>query len=154
MSISPVKVPEPKAVPEQPVQDRTAGARGAVAWSSFFLALLQSVCTFLVALSGLRLVIGVGSLALSAGTAAMMRRFHADWIRLPMIGLAVAGSVLNLVVLWQIRHMRSRPAAQWRAQPVNRRTARMERVQLVLSVVTLVLVAVEESLHFYLNHHV
>ena len=121
--------------------------RGVIAWSSFFFALLQSICTFFAAVSGLRLVIGVGSLAMSAGAAAMLDRFHTDRIRVPMIALALLGSLLNLVVLAQIRRLRNRPAAQWRLTPPTPRTIRMERLQLVLSVVTLILIGVEEFLH-------
>jgi hypothetical protein len=58
--------------------------------------LLQSICTF-AAVDGLRLVIGVGSLAVSAGIGTAMDRFHQDWIRVPMIVLALLGSSLNLM---------------------------------------------------------
>jgi hypothetical protein len=47
----------------------TGSAQSAIAWSGFFFALLQSVCTFFAALDGLRLLIGIGSLAVSAGVA-------------------------------------------------------------------------------------
>ena len=40
---------------------------GWAAWPGLFFALLQSVCTFFAALDGLRLLIGVTSLAVSAG---------------------------------------------------------------------------------------
>ena len=83
----------------------------------------------------------------------MLDRFHADWIRLPMIGLALIGSLLNLVILAQIRRLRHRPASQWRQVPLSRHQIRMERVQLVLSVATLVLIGIEEYLHFHLRHH-
>jgi len=125
----------------------------AIAWTGFFLALLQSICTFFAALSGLRLVIGIGSLAVSAGVAAILDRFHADWIRLPMIGLALIGSLLNLVILAQIRRLRHRPASQWRQVPLSPQKIRMERAQVILSIATLVLIGIEEYLHFRLRHH-
>jgi hypothetical protein len=127
-------------------------APGVIAWSSFFFALLQSICTFFVAVDGLRLVIGVGSLAISAWVGASLVRFHTDWIRVPMILLALFGSLLNLAILWQIQRLRKRPASQWRQVPVASSKLRKERVQLVLSIATLVLVAVEEYLHFHLHH--
>ena len=64
-----------------------------------------------------------------------------------MNGLALAGAVLNLIVLWQVRRLRARPAAAWRVQPVSAKKLRGERLQLVLAVATIVLVAVEETLH-------
>ena len=128
-------------------------ARGVIAWSSFFFALLQSICTFFLALSGLRLVIGVGSVLLSAGATAAVEKFHASWIRLPMIGLALLGSLLNLAVLIQIRSLRNRPASRWRQRPLTPKEARKERVQWVLSFATLILIAVEECLHWNRAHH-
>jgi hypothetical protein len=125
--------------------------QGLIAWSSFFFALLQSICGAFVAISGLRLAIGIGSFALSTGAATAMERFHADWIRIPMIAIALLGSLLNLGILWQIRHLRNRPAAQWRQKPLSPHQRRMERVQMVLSLATLVLLGVEEYLHF--SHH-
>jgi hypothetical protein len=128
-------------------------ARGVIAWSSFFFALLQSICTFFLALSGVRLVIGIGSVVLSAGVAAGLEKFHANWIRLPMIGLALLGSLLNLAVLIQIRSLRNRPASGWRRRPLSPKEARMERVQWLLSFATLILIAIEESLHWNRAHH-
>jgi hypothetical protein len=127
--------------------------RGVVAWSSFFFALLQSICTFFLALSGVRLVIGIGSVVLSAGTVAALEKIHSNWIRLPMMGLALLGSLLNLAVLIQIRSLRNRPASRWRQRPLRPEEARMERVQWVLSFATLVLIAVEECLHWHRFHN-
>jgi hypothetical protein len=123
-------------------------ARGVIAWSSLFFAFLQSVCTFFAAVDGLRLVIGVSSLAVSASVGATLDRIHSDWIRVPMIVFALVGSLLNLLVLWQIRRLRARPAAQWRVKSPSPEKLRMERVQFWLSIATLVLVAVEEFWHF------
>lgn len=127
---------------------KTERARGIMAWSSFFFALLQSLCTFFAAANGLRFAIGLGSLALSSGAAAFVGEFHSAWFRRPMNGLALAGAILNLVVLWQIRRLRSRPAAQWRVTSPSAKKLRSERLQLWLSIFTLVLVGVEEYLHF------
>jgi hypothetical protein len=129
------------------------GAREVVAWSSFFFALLQSVCTFFAALDGLRLVIGVSSLAVGAAVGATLDTLHGDWIRVPMILLALAGSLLNLIVLWQVRRLRKRPASQWRQQPISARKLRMERLQFFLSVATLALIGIEEYLHLAQRHH-
>jgi hypothetical protein len=151
MSIAPAK--SVQETESQPLRDEGGNARKVIAWSSFFFALLQSVCTFFTALDGLRLVIGISSLAVGAAVGGAIDKLHADRIRVPMILLALAGSLLNLVVLWQVRRLRKRPASQWRQKPVSLRKLRMERVQFVLSVATLVLIALEEYFHFGLKHH-
>jgi hypothetical protein len=133
--------------------NRIVSVPGAVAWSSFLFALLQSVCTFFAAANGLRFAVGLGSLVLSASAGAMVDRFHADALRIPMIAFALGGSLLNLAVLAQIRRLRRRSASQWRQQLPSTRRLRMERLQVVLSVATLVLVAVEEILHFHFSGH-
>jgi len=129
-------------------------ASSAIAWSSFFLALLQSACTFFAALDGLRVAIGVSSLLLASTVGGFLGHLHVDWVRLPMIALALAGSLLNLVVLWQVRRLRSRPAAHWRQRPLSSKKIWMERVQLVLSILTLALIGVEEYWHIRWHHHV
>ena len=131
---------------------QTVKARSFVAWSSFLFVLLQSVCTFFAAVSGLRLLIGVGALAAIIRAGQTWDKFHNDLIRIPMIVFALCGSLLNLAVLKRIRRLRARPAAQWRMKPPSRRTIQMERLQYVLSIVTLVLVAVEEVAHWKTFH--
>jgi hypothetical protein len=137
-----------EGVPRQIIPSDNGRTRGVIAWSSFFFALLQSICTFFLALSGVRLVIGIGSVVLSAGATTALEKFHANWIRLPMVGLALLGSLLNLVVLIQIRNLRSRPASRWRQRPLSSKEIRLERVQWFLSLATLVLIAIEEYLHW------
>jgi hypothetical protein len=136
----------------RPIRTRTTEASGLLGWSSFFFALLQSVCTFFIAVSGLRLLIGITSLTVSAGFAAALDRFHVNWIRIPMIAIALAGALLNLVVLAQVRHLRSRPASQWRIKPPSLHTLRMERIQFVLSIATLILIGLEEYFHIHHSH--
>jgi hypothetical protein len=128
-------------------------SRTVVAWSSLVFAILQSICTFFAAVNGLRVGIGVSSLLLAAGTAATIDRIHVDWLRVPMISLAVVGSVLNLVILWQIRRLRRRPEAAWRRVPSSPGRSGSERIQLVLSIVTLILVGLEERQHLIWLHH-
>jgi hypothetical protein len=125
--------------------------RWLVLWPSFVFALLQNLCAAFVALSGLRLVIGLSSLASVIG-AHVPWSLHANWIRIPMVSLALAGSLINLYAIWRIRSLRRRPAAQWRTQPVSTEKLRSERLQIILAVVTLVLLGVEESLHLILHH--
>ena len=121
-----------------------------VAASSFLFAILQSACTAVMAISGLRLLIGVTSLT-AASLPGFIFTIHADRIRIPMLIVAVVGSLANLYVLWRIRSLRTRPASQWRVQPVTAKQRRSERLQLVLSVLTLVLVVVESAIHHHLR---
>ena len=120
---------------------------GIIAWSSLLFAMLQSICTFFAALDGLRTVVGVGALVLADSTAKIIDGFHVDWLRVPMLSVAVAGSLLNLLVLWQVRRLRNNPAARWRLRPVSARKLRMEWAQIALAALTLVLVAFEEWQH-------
>jgi|CZKL01.1.fsa_nt_gi hypothetical protein len=128
------------------------GTHNVIAWSSLAFAVLQSICTFFAAMNGLRFGIGISSLVLAAATAKSIDSFHVDWLRIPMISLAVVGSVLNLVVLWQIRRLRRLPEAQWRQTPPTRGRIRMERMQFLLSIVTLTLVSLEERQHLIWLH--
>lgn len=147
----PVEPPSQDAASDES-RSRTIEAKRLLGWSTFFFALLQSICTFFIAVSGLRLVIGIGSLAMSAGVVGALDRFHADWIRVPMIALALVGSLVNLAVLAQIRYLRGRPASRWRTKPPSPRTLRMERLQFALSMATLFLIGLEEYFHLALNH--
>jgi hypothetical protein len=123
--------------------------RWAVGLTSLFFIVLQSVCTLVMALSGVRLVIGLGALAaVTAGAREPATGFHQGAIRIPMMVLAVLGSCVNLYIIWRIRSLRKRPSSQWRQQPISSRRLWGERVQLTLAIVTLVLVAAE-----FLSHH-
>jgi hypothetical protein len=116
------------------------------------MALLQSICGAILAIDGLRVAIGIGALALSTGAGAAMIRFHTDAIRIPMMALALLGSLLNLAILMQVRHLRNRPAAQWRKKTLSLQQKRTELAQLVLSLTTLLLIGIEEYLHLTLHH--
>jgi len=134
------------------VQVNPGIAKG-IAWSSMFFALLQSICTLFAAVDGLRIAIGVGSLTISAWMGSALDRFHTDWVRVPMMMFALCGALLNLIVLAQVRHLRNRPASQWRRSPLSRKKVWTERLQLTLSLATLLLVGIEEYLHFRLRGH-
>lgn len=116
-------------------------------WSSFVFAILQSACTAVIAISGLRVAIGLSALAAAAGIHAPARGFHQDAIRIPMMVLAFFGAVINLYVIWKIRRLRSKPAAQWRVPPVSKKKLNSERFQIALSVLTLILLATEWITH-------
>lgn len=114
---------------------------------SFLFALLQSACAAVLAISGFRVLIGLSALAAAAGIHAPAKGFHQDAIRIPMMIVALFGSLANLYVLWRVRSLRARPSAQWRMQPVTPAKRRSERLQLVLAILTLVLLAAEWITH-------
>ncbi|HEY1983863.1 MAG TPA: hypothetical protein VGG85_00555 [Terracidiphilus sp.] len=111
------------------------------------LAMLQSLCTALLTVSGFRVAIGLSALAAAAGIYAPARGFHQDAIRIPMLTLAAAGAVLNLALLAWIWHLRARPSAQWRRRELSKKKKRSERLQVILSIVTLLLVGLELWTH-------
>jgi hypothetical protein len=117
-----------------------------VSGTSVVLVVLQSLCTAVVAVNGVRVVIGLGALA-AGSIAAPLLEFHQDAIRIPMLILAVVGSVVNLVVLAWIWHLRSRPEAKWRQQEIEPRQRRSERLQVAMALITLALVGVEIWAH-------
>jgi hypothetical protein len=116
-------------------------------WSALLFAVLQSVCSAFIALNGVRLLIGVGAFAAASGALKLADRMHITAIRIPMMLLALAGSVLNLVVLWQVWRLRSRPASAWRKTAVPRQKIASEWLQFTLSVLTLFLLAAEFVAH-------
>jgi hypothetical protein len=119
--------------------------------TSFFFILLQSACTAVMALSGLRLIIGIGTLALAASGVRLLASIHGDAIRIPMEILAIVGSAFNLYVIWRIRSLRARPSSQWRVGPVTPEKRRAELLQIGLGILTLLLVAAEWAAHIRLH---
>lgn len=118
--------------------------------TSLLFAVLQSFCTVVVTVSAVRTAIGVGALA--GSLFGPLGGFHRASIRVPMLIIAVAGSVINLLVLAWIWRLRRLPSAQWRKRDISPKERRSERIQVVLAVLTLVLVALEAWTHAMLHH--
>ena len=141
-----------EAEERQPVVLETAPSLSVVA-SGLLFSVLQSVCTAVVALNGVRLAIGIGSLTMSTGLGAAMEHFHQiTWLRVTLLVGALSGSILTLVIVLRAIRLRNRPAARWRLRPLSSKQKRMELLQISLSVITLLLVVMEEYLHFKLCH--
>src|SRR5277367_3385958 len=116
--------------------------------TSLVFIVLQSACTAVIALSGVRVAIGLSALAVATfGVHAPAVGFHQDAIRIPMMIAATLGSLINLYVIWRIRSLRARPSSQWRIQPVTSRERWSERLQITLAILTLALVAAEWITH-------
>jgi hypothetical protein len=119
-----------------------------VSMTSLIFIVLQSACTAVIAISGVRVAIGLSALAeATIGIHAPASGFHRDVIRIPMMIAATAGSLINLYVIWRIRALRARPSSQWRVQAVTAKQRRSELLQIALAIVTLVLVAAEWITH-------
>lgn len=123
----------------------------AVGLTSLFFVLLQSACTAFFAISGLRLLIGVGALAAAATGLNFLKSLHGVAFRIPMEILAIAGSVVNLIAVRRVRRLRARPASQWRMKPATNKQLRSESWQIGLALLTLLLVAVEWGFHIYFH---
>lgn len=119
--------------------------------TAMVMALLQSLCTAILTINGIRVGIGVAALAAS-GIAAPLLSFHRDAIRIPMLSIAVVGAVVNLAVLSWVWHLRRRPESQWRKQPVTKKQRWSERLQVAMATATLLLAGLEVYTHPIVNH--
>jgi hypothetical protein len=144
-------------VPEEEVEvnlgePKHGEGRGlAVGLTSLFFILLQSACTALMAISGLRLLIGVGALAAATAGMKFLDALHGSAIRIPMEIVAVAASGVNLYAVWRIRRLRAQPSSQWRMRPTTPKKLRSESWQIGLAVLTLLLIAAEWGFHIFLH---
>jgi hypothetical protein len=140
----PISGPEP-AHPES--SDSLPPRLGLLNGSGLVFAVLQSACTAVIAISGVRVAIGLGALAAAAGIHAPAHGFHRNLLRIPMMLLALVGALVNLFVIWRIRTLRKRPASRWRQKPLPAGKLRAERWQMALAVLTLILLAAEWITH-------
>jgi len=131
----------------------TARKTWLVTATSLAFIILQSACTAVIALSGVRVAIGLSALAVATfGVHGPAVGFHRDAIRIPMMIAATLGSLINLYVIWRIRSLRTRPSSQWRTQPPTPKQRRSEFIQIALAIVTLILVAAEWITHTIIHH--
>ena len=129
---------------ESPVGKRT----WLVSMTSLIFIVLQSACSAVIAISGVRVAIGLSALAeATIGIHAPAGGFHRDVIRIPMMIAATIGSLINLYVIWRIRTLRARPSSQWRMLAVTAKQRRSELLQIALAIITLILVAAEWITH-------
>jgi len=124
-----------------------------IGWASLTLAAVQAICVAAVALSSVRVLLGMTSL-LAAGAAGPAPGFHRNALRLPVLWIAGILAVLNLLLLWNEDRIRRSPSAQWRLQPLTSRQRRSRWMQLGTSVASLVLILAEVVSHpwFHIEH--
>ena len=136
----------PPALASEVVELDSKGTR-LLTGASLMIALLQSLCTAVLTISGIRVAIGLSALAAASGIYAPARGFHQDAIRIPMLWIAAAGAIVNLMVLAWIWRLRARPSAQWRKREISSRERRSEWLQVALAILTLALVGLETWTH-------
>lgn len=124
-----------------------------IGWASLTLAAVQAICVAAVALSSVRVLLGMTSL-LAAGAAGPAQGFHRNALRLPVLWIAGILAVLNLLLLWNENRIRRNPSARWRLQPLTSRQRRGRWMQLGTSVASLVLILAEVVSHpwFHIEH--
>lgn len=120
----------------------------ALTGASLAAALLQNVCTGVLIVRSARLAV----FASTGNIASAIRWFHQDTIRIPMLLLASIGAIADLVVLSWIKRLRSEPAPHLRLGKQSAAERRSQRLQCVLAVATLVLVAAETGSHAAIVH--
>jgi hypothetical protein len=144
-------LPEQNASVDTPPLKDVKSRFWVIGLTSLFFILLQSACTAFMALSGLRLLIGIGSLAAAASGLRLLGSLHGNAFRIPMEIVAVIGSVINLYAIWRVRSLRARPSSQWRVAPPSADKRRAESIQIAIAILTLLLVLIEWTFHIYLH---
>jgi hypothetical protein len=129
------------------------GAR-AFNWTAIGLAVLQSVCALALVLGSVGALIGFSLITALSGLLQVAVVLHTDWIRLPMIGIALAGALLNLWVLSRLRRLRANPASAWRRNGADPVQLRQEKIQLAVALATIALVLLEVGLHLHNHGHI
>ena len=124
-----------------------------IGWASLALAAVQAICVAAVALSGVRVLLGMTSL-MAVGAMGPAHGFHRNALRIPILWIAGILAALNLLLLWNENRIRRNPSAQWRLQPLTSRQRRSRWMQLGTSVASLVLILAEVVSHpwFHIEH--
>jgi hypothetical protein len=130
---------------------KTGLGRTLLSWGSLALALAESLCVAAVGLSGIRVAIGLGSL-ISASAGGPGHGFHRNGLRIPFLVLGGLGSLLVLLLVWNEGRLRKNPAAAWRIQPLTAKQKRSRRIQVVLAVFSLAIIALEVLTHPWFHH--
>jgi hypothetical protein len=130
---------------------KTGLGRTLLSWGSLALALAESLCVAAVGLSGIRVAIGLGSL-ISASAGGPAHGFHRNGLRIPFLVLGGLGSLLVLLLVWNEGRLRKNPAAAWRIQPLTAKQKRSRRIQVVLAVFSLAIIALEVLTHPWFHH--
>ena len=118
-----------------------------IAWVSLVFALIQSYCSAILVVSRIRTLIGMPPLAAAAGGYAPASGIHANAIRIPMMALALIGSLVNLYFVGRIRRLRAHPGSPQPEEKVPAAKLNSERLQIALSIITCLLLLAEWVAH-------
>ena len=125
---------------KQPGIGRPAGL---LAGSSFSLALIEAVCVLFLSVSKFGILLGVAAFM----SAEIASPFHADRVRVPLLGLAFIGAVANLFLLWNAHRLRNAATAAWRKRALTASQRRRIIFLVALSLLTILLVVGEFWIH-------
>ncbi len=106
-------------------------------------AVLESICVFLIGLSKMGILVGISSF-LAAEKASS---FHSEKFRIPILLVAVVGSVVNLYSIWNFHRLRNAASAAWRRRPLTRAQKTKDVILVLLSFAALALVSIEFYVH-------
>lgn len=150
MALTKVQEVEPRSLAED-WSNRLSKSRRLLSFGPLCLAAVQAVCAGAVALSGIRTALGFSSL-IAATAAGPATGFHANHFRIPMMALAGAGAVVNLLLFWNAERLRRNPSARWRIRPLTRKQSLGKWIQFSSSLLTLLLIAAEVITHPLFHH--
>jgi len=122
-----------------------------IGWSALALAATESLCAAAVALSGVRVLLGMGSL-IAATAAGPALGLHREALRVPILWISGVIAAVNLLLVWNEERIRRNPAAQWRLEPLTPQQRRRRWIQIVTSVAALLLIAAEVVTHPWFHH--
>lgn len=143
MSAPAMREPELPSVPEPTESDPPRFGSAVAGSAALMMASIEGICTFFVALSKFGVLVAFTSFL----STVIVSRYHADPVRAPVLGLAGIVAVLNLVVLWRRQRARSLPGAAWRKRPLTSRDRWRNRLLILISGLTIVLVIAEFWIH-------
>lgn len=110
---------------------------------SLALAAIEAVCLFFVSANGVIVLLGGAAIGLAQGAAWI----HSAAIRLPLLGLAAFGALLNLWLLVNSWKLRNAASARWRKKALLPSERKRIILIAVLSILTLLFVGAELFLH-------
>ena len=109
---------------------------------------MQSICTAVLTISGVRLAIGLTAFALAGSAYAPLRWFHQDAIRIPMLVLAALGAIVDLLVLASDSAFASHnPLLNGVGARKPKRSCAPSGFKVAIALVTLLLVGLETWTH-------
>lgn len=134
--------------PQVPVKSAELRLPVRNSWMTLIISIVEAVCVFTVAAAKTGLVFGSAAVALTGWTLSL----HQDVIRIPLLLVAIVGSLINLYLLLKAHRLRTAPSAAWRKRPLTAREHWRIALVFSLSVVTLALGITEIYFHRLFHH--